>query len=55
MRAPVGSVIRGIIARSLALGLALGLAACAAEPVWAPDEVVSQARYVPRGRPRSSF
>jgi hypothetical protein len=35
--------------RALALALLLGLAACAAEPVWAPDEVVSQARYVPSG------
>jgi hypothetical protein len=35
----------------LLLCLALGLGACAAptETVWAPDEVVSQARYVPPG------
>ena len=31
----------------LALGLVLGLAACGAEPVWAPDEAVARARYVP--------
>jgi hypothetical protein len=36
--------------RALAVfAVILGLAACAAEPVWAPDEVVSQARYVPDG------
>jgi hypothetical protein len=33
----------------LALAVPLGLVGCAAEPVWAPDEVVSQARYVPGG------
>jgi hypothetical protein len=32
-----------------ALCVVLGLTACAAEPVWAPDAVVSQARYVPSG------
>jgi hypothetical protein len=35
----------------LALGLLLGLAACGAEPVWAPDEAVARARYVPAGPP----
>lgn len=29
--------------------LVAGLAACGAETVWAPDEAVSQARYVPDG------
>jgi hypothetical protein len=36
----------------LIAGLAFGLAACAGESVWAPDEVVSQARYVPDGPAR---
>jgi hypothetical protein len=49
MRAPVRSGLRALMRPVLALGLALGLAACAAEEVWAPDEVVSQARYVPSG------
>jgi hypothetical protein len=49
MRAPVRSGFRALMRPVLALGLALGLAACAAEEVWAPDEVVSQARYVPSG------
>ena len=35
----------------LALGLLLGLAACAAEPVWAPDEAVARARFEPAGPP----
>ncbi len=35
----------------LALGLVLGLAACGAEPIWAPDEAVARARYVPPGPP----
>jgi hypothetical protein len=45
VRFPIGRVARPLVA----LGLVLGLAACGAEPVWAPDEVVSQARYVPDG------
>ncbi len=40
---------RGLRRPSMALALLLGLAACGAEPVWAPDEVVAQARYVPPG------
>lgn len=35
----------------LALGLLLGLAACAAEPVWAPDDAVARARFEPVGPP----
>lgn len=35
----------------LVLGLLLGLAACAADPVWAPDEVVARARFEPAGPP----
>ena len=35
----------------LTLGLLLSLAGCAADPVWAPDEAVAQARYVPPGPP----
>ncbi|MCU4651344.1 hypothetical protein N8I71_00750 [Roseibacterium sp. SDUM158016] len=35
-----------------AIGLVAVLGACAAEPVWAPDEAVSQARYVPDGPAR---
>jgi hypothetical protein len=45
MRAPVRGLLRPIVA----LALVLGLTACAADSVWAPDEVVSQARYVPSG------
>jgi hypothetical protein len=43
------ALIRGLCRPVFALCLVLGLAACVAEPVWAPDEVVSQARYVPPG------
>jgi len=35
----------------LAVGLMLGLAACAADPVWAPDEAVARARFEPAGPP----
>jgi hypothetical protein len=39
-----------VIARLLLAALmAASLAACAGESVWAPDEVVSSARYVPEG------
>lgn len=31
----------------IAAGLLLALGACAADPVWAPDEAVARARYVP--------
>jgi hypothetical protein len=43
------ALFRGLLRPIAAIVLVLGLAACAAEPVWAPDEVVSQARYVPDG------
>jgi hypothetical protein len=45
MRTPIRRLVRPIAA----LAVVLGLAACGGEPVWAPDEVVSQARYVPEG------
>jgi hypothetical protein len=48
MRALVRSVFRALCGPCCARPRA-GLAACAAEEVWAPDEVVSQARYVPSG------
>ncbi len=34
---------------ALALAACLGLAACGAESVWAPDEAVQRAAYVPEG------
>ena len=39
----------GLVRPFAALVLVLGLSACAAESVWAPDEVVSQARFIPDG------
>ena len=41
--------LRGVRRLALVLAVPLALAGCAAEPVWAPDEVVSQARYIPGG------
>lgn len=39
------------LAMWLALPLALALAGCGAEPVWAPDEAVTRARYVSGEQP----
>lgn len=49
MRALIREASPRLMRPVLALGLVAGLAACGAEPVWAPDEVVSQARYIPEG------
>lgn len=49
MRARFRAVSGGLMRPVLVLGLVAGLSACGAEAVWAPDEVVSQARYIPDG------